>query len=294
MFRFKISIVTFLSFFAITSGHTCNECNICPQPSKPSATRKTSVTTIASKNVIAFQNLRNVPQTTSLSSLKLKHANNILSPSSNPRALQNPFVANRKTILSMSYLPPSGNNNNNPLSDILPGITTVALTILFFMSPLGSIFFAITNSLFLLALITPVLLYTGFQIWLKFNTIEGSCPNCDYSPLVVTKSLSTSLDGGASPTICLNCGAFVRASEDNKSLELCNSGNPTGTANLDDGLFGRDWDFFGDVFGNDANINEDIITNRVNNGGGSNKSNDAKTKQMMREKTVIDIDILDD
>ena len=257
--------------------------------------KKSSVQKLTSEKVLAFQNHQKVSPITSLSLLKPTHSNNILSPSNIPRALRKPFLSNPKTMLSMSYLPPSGNNNNNnPLSDILPGIATVALTILFFMSPLGSIFFAITNSLFLLALITPVLLYTGFQIWLKFNTIEGSCPNCDYSPLVVTKSTSTSLEGGASPTICLNCGAFVRASEDNKSLELCNSGSPTGSANLDDGLFGRDWDFFGDVFGNDANMNEDIITNRMNNEGGSQRNNDAKKKQMMREKTVIDIDVLED
>ena len=62
----------------------------------------------------------------------------------------------------MSFnLPPK---KSSPLDDILPGIVTAIGLGVFFASPLGGIFFAITNSLFVLALLTPVVLIVGFQV----------------------------------------------------------------------------------------------------------------------------------
>jgi len=184
-------------------------------------------------------------------------------------------VSTSSTRLQMSYLPPSGGNNNNKseLSEILTGVASIAATFLFFMSPLGSIFFAITNSLFLLALITPVLIYTGFQIWLKFNTVQGPCPNCDFD-MIVTK------EDDAAPSMCLNCGSFVRASKDKNSLELCSDGRGMSDMGQDDGFFSND--FFSDIFSGGSNDGMDTVV-----------TPEQKQKKKERETTVIDIDVIE-
>lgn len=155
----------------------------------------------------------------------------------NPSAIVRPLLINpshtirsSSTQIQMSYNLPPGNDNKGgtPFEDILPGIVTAVGLTLFFLSPLGGIFFAVTNTLFVLALVTPVLIYAGFQIWSKLNIIEGSCPSCN-APVVVLKS-----DEGQ-PSVCLSCGASVRATKDKKSVELC-----SGTS-MDD-IFFQQWD----------------------------------------------------
>lgn len=68
------------------------------------------------------------------------------------------------TSLNMSFNLPPKKSKPSPLDDILPAIVTAVGIGVFFASPLGGIFFAITNSLFVLALLTPILLVGGFQV----------------------------------------------------------------------------------------------------------------------------------
>lgn len=172
----------------------------------------------------------------------------------------------------MSYNLPPGNDNKGgtPFEDILPGIVTAVGLTLFFLSPLGGIFFAVTNTLFVLALVTPVLIYAGFQIWSKLNIIEGSCPSCN-APVVVLKS-----DEGQ-PSVCLSCGASVRATKDKKSVELC-----SGTS-MDD-------IFFSNGMGSDNIGLMDMFTNEDDKA----KKVEERQKRASRETTVIDVDVLDD
>jgi hypothetical protein len=81
------------------------------------------------------------------------------------------------TSISMGYqLPPSrdpkGPFDNFQLSPIL---VNGILLVLFFASPLGGIFFAITNSLFALAILTPFIIFGGFQVWSALFTMDMAC-----------------------------------------------------------------------------------------------------------------------
>ena len=71
------------------------------------------------------------------------------------------------TSLQMGYnLPPSGGGGGkSDLEALIPTIVSTVLIVAFFASPLGGIFFAIFNSIFLLALLTPFVLFGGFQFW---------------------------------------------------------------------------------------------------------------------------------
>ena len=63
------------------------------------------------------------------------------------------------TALHMSFLPPE--NENKFLLTLNLFVTG---NIAFFDSPLGGLFFAVTNTLFLLAFLTPIVLIVGFQV----------------------------------------------------------------------------------------------------------------------------------
>ena len=71
------------------------------------------------------------------------------------------------TSLQMGYnLPPSGGGGGkSDLEALIPTIVSTVLIVAFFASPLGGIFFAVFNSIFLLALLTPFVLFGGFQFW---------------------------------------------------------------------------------------------------------------------------------
>jgi len=70
------------------------------------------------------------------------------------------------TSLQMYNLPPSGGGGGkSDLEALIPTIVSTVLIVAFFASPLGGIFFAIFNSIFLLALLTPFVLFGGFQFW---------------------------------------------------------------------------------------------------------------------------------
>lgn len=176
------------------------------------------------------------------------------------------------TSLFMYNLPPNngGGRDPNPLGDILPTIVTVVGLAVFFASPLGGIFFAITNSLFLLALITPVLIFAGIQIWSKLNTYEGDCPNCGNN-VVVLKSKE------GEPTLCLNCGSMVRATVDLKGIELCNG------KSMDDNFFntaGSNGPSFTDIFSSPNRTPEITV--------------EEEKKKSNRDRTVIDVEVMDD
>mmetsp|Transcript_24885 Transcript_24885/g.30589 ORF Transcript_24885/g.30589 Transcript_24885/m.30589 type:complete len:244 (-) Transcript_24885:169-900(-) len=177
------------------------------------------------------------------------------------------------TSISMGYNLPPGGGGNNKFDDILPGIAVVAGVILFFVSPLGGIFFAITNSLFILALLTPILIGVGFNAWQYFNTIEGDCPSCSV-PARVLK------DKDAGPNVCLNCGSLIRATVDLDGIELCN--NP-------DDIFdekSRISSIF-DIFTSDPSVYEATETETT----ATTSIFEDKKKQAKRESTIIDVDV---
>jgi hypothetical protein len=178
-------------------------------------------------------------------------------------------ASKRKTLVTrhMYKLPPGGGgNNDNGLRELLGGVVTVAALALFFFSPLGSIFFAITNSLFLLAILLPVVGVVAFQAWRFLNTISGACPNCG-APVTVLKDQN-------SPSVCLSCGSFVRASDDKSNIEVIR-----GDASVDRGFAGSTSIF--DIF--ERGSSSPTVT-----------GNDDKQSKYRRERTIIDVEVEDD
>lgn len=197
-------------------------------------------------------------------------------------------------------LPPGGGNDND-----FEGLISTALTIagvaLFFSSPLGGIFFAIFNSLFVLALLVPLVAVIGFQAWTAFNTIQGPCPNCGSNVVVIKDS-----DGNDNPSLCINCGVTVRSTQDKKGIELCNTpGDDFFGVGDNNGFAGGLFDIFGsgsdnisdnspsggslfDIFGNDSDVSDNSPSVR------KGVSLEDKATKRKRETTIIDVDVSDD
>ena len=203
-------------------------------------------------------------------------------PFSNPNLID---VTTKSTSLQMGYnLPPggggSGGGPKDAITSFLQPIALIAATVLFFLSPLGSIFFAITNSIFLLLLITPFVAALGFNIWQTFYTIEAPCPNCG-APARVLK------DEEAGPNLCLNCGTLLRANVDKDGIEMCN--NPNDIYD-DKSRISSIFDLFSGGVDNEA---ADFLGG---NGGGFmdfGEKDDKKDKKR-RESTIIDVDVTKD
>mmetsp|Transcript_21066 Transcript_21066/g.43043 ORF Transcript_21066/g.43043 Transcript_21066/m.43043 type:complete len:248 (+) Transcript_21066:110-853(+) len=179
------------------------------------------------------------------------------------------------TALQMGYnLPPSGGGRGpgSDIKDLLPVILTTAGIALFFLSPLGGIFFAVTNTLFALAIITPFVGYAGLQVWQAFNTISGVCPNCG-APVRVLK------DDSGQPSLCVNCGSLVRSNRNNDGIELCN--DPSGV--MGGSLFDQ---LFGGAGGFERSAAQQVIDEPT---GTESKASKAK-----REQTIIDVDVESD
>jgi hypothetical protein len=181
------------------------------------------------------------------------------------------------TSLQMGYnLPPggggSGGDGDDKIMDILTPIAGIAGLTLFFMSPLGGIFFAITNSLFVLALITPILIGVGFNVWKTFYTIEAECPSCG-SPASVLK------DEDAGPNVCLSCGQLIRATASGDGIELCNDPNDI----FDEKS--RVSSIF-DIFTSDRSRYEEDVSSTT-----FVDSEQKKKDKTRRETTVIDVDV---
>lgn len=183
--------------------------------------------------------------------------------------------------LQMGYLPPGGSNKDSLVSNVIFPILTVVATILFFLSPLGALFFAVTNSIFLLLILLPVILSIGFQAWQYFYTISAPCPNCG-APTRVLK------DDDVGPNLCLNCGSLIRANLAKDGVELCNDPNDifdesSRVSSFFD-LFTRDMDTSagtgGGAFYEETTIQRKTMENRQD--------------RERRERTVIDVDATKD
>jgi len=73
---------------------------------------------------------------------------------------------------------------------------------------------------------------------------------------------------GGDPTLCLNCGAAVRATVDKKGIELCSGGGV-------------------DNFGQESGSIFDIFDTKV-------EDKEDKDKRLRRETTVIDVEVRKD
>ena len=228
--------------------------------------------------------------------LSRSYSSSVLSPVQSFRSFSEPqsallFRQNKhfskasapSTQLGMAYnLPPGGGGpkDDNVISQVLGGALTIGAIVLFFISPLGSIFFAITNSLFILALLTPVLLTIAFKVWQSLNTVTGSCPSCGAPNQVVLKE-------NGQVSFCLNCGAFLQASSDQKTIELAN--NPARRGNndfidMDSGSpMGGGGSIFDSFFGGGpgADRPEQPTQSAVRD----------KEQKFKREQTVIDVEV---
>ena len=222
-----------------------------------------------------------------------QHPNSVRVPSSSTSMPQN--RSTRVTLRRFMYnLPPSGGGNDqNDLAGILTGLGTVAAIALFFASPLGTIFFAITNSLFLLALLFPILAIVAFQAWQLVFTLEGPCPNCG-APVRVLKD-------DEQPTLCLSCGTLLHKRRDGSG----SSGG--GTDNIievyDDSSVIYD-EMEDEYFGGSAGSILDALWNQAASeqrglkqqkqqspsGSSTGKTESSKASQYRRERTVIDVD----
>lgn len=205
-----------------------------------------------------------------------------------PSLIRTPNGGIKKTTtthLSMYNLPPGGGGGggkNNAMTQILQGALTVGAIVLFFASPLGSIFFAITNSLFLLALITPVILTIAFQVWQSLNTIQGTCPNCGAPNQRVLKDPSQ-------VSFCFNCGAFLQASQDGKTIELSAPARNRGGGDFIDMDQQQQQPMGGSIF-------DQLFGGGGGMGGGEPQQPSAssvsdKEKKFRREQTVIDVEV---
>eukprot|EP00970_Alexandrium_tamarense_P001199 scaffold128_cov198-Alexandrium_tamarense.AAC.22 len=186
----------------------------------------------------------------------------------------------------MGYrLPPSPKGPLDDFQALLPTIATGALVFLFFASPLGAAFFAIFNSLFILAILTPFILFAGFQIWSALYTVEESCPSCGRIPVRALKN--------GEPTVCLNCGAFSRVNEKGDGLELCN--NPYGGGGIMDESGGMEGaSLFDALFGGMGAGGEgmsDFIGVSDSSNSSTTSGKEDQVKKAKREGTIIDVDI---
>lgn len=184
---------------------------------------------------------------------------------------------------SMYNLPSGGGggNNQNDIDQIVRGVATIVGLTVFFISPLGSIFFAVTNSLFLLALLLPVGAYVAFNAWQFFNTIKGPCPNCG-APCQVLKGEKNSM---GVPSLCLNCGVAIEASPDQTSIQFASGSSSV----IDDNFVSSD-SIFDSIFTNSPEPPKPSSPTR----GGTGAASGGKGKQFQRERTVIDVEIEDE
>ena len=160
----------------------------------------------------------------------------------------------QSTKLSMYNLPPGGGGGGkNDVGALLSSVGFFALTVAFFLSPLGGFVLTIMNSFLLLALLLPVLGIVGFQAWQYFNTISGACPNCG-APVTVLKSQP---NGEDVPSVCFSCGAIIQANYENTGID-----NVTGRSTIDDqsSPFGGGGASIFDIFGGGGGVDPTTTT----------------------------------
>jgi hypothetical protein len=198
----------------------------------------------------------------------------------------------------MYNLPPSGGgggNNNGELQGLLGGLGLMAMIALFFASPLGSIFFAITNSLFLLALLLPIGAVVAFQTWQFFYTLEGPCPNCG-APVRVLKDGSTT-SSQPQPSLCFSCGALLQPSSDGTTIEFATERS---TIVMDEDGWLQDEMSSGEFQTTAESIFDTLLNPTASKIGTTTSrtttrdSAKAKESQYKREQTVIDVTVEDE
>ena len=186
-----------------------------------------------------------------------------------------PMSRQSYTRLFMYNLPPSPQGGGGPLRELLTGALTLVAIVAFFASPLGGIFFTILNSFFLLSVLTPFILWLGFQAWQFFYTVEGPCPNCG-APLRIAKDPN-------SPSFCLNCGTVVQATDDGNAIDFFYNDNLNQQQQVivDDDYTSSIFDsFFG---GGTRGVPKSYDT-----------TPDQRQSKFRRETTIIDVEFEDD
>jgi hypothetical protein len=191
----------------------------------------------------------------------------------------------------MYKLPPQ--KEDNELGPVVTTILSIVGVIAFFVSPLGGIFFAITNSLFILALLLPITAVVAFQGWQYFNTVTAPCPNCG-APVQVIKSQEVTPD----PTVCLNCGSFVVPNAANDGIDVAGTGpgvvgDGADAKTLLDMLFGgASGNGAGDGYGNVAQQRGRSSDGDTRAGGSSSSGpKQGAGQKYRREGTIIDVDV---
>jgi len=120
-------------------------------------------------------------------------------------------------------LPPKPDND---WKSVIRSVGTLALTVAFFLSPVGGFVLALFNSFLVLALVVPLTGFVAFNAWQAWNTIQAPCPSCA-TPIRILKSPEQ-------PQVCLQCGRAVQATADGKGIETAFVEEPS----LFDALFG--------------------------------------------------------
>jgi hypothetical protein len=202
-----------------------------------------------------------------------------------------PSSSSSLLVLSM-FLPPDGGggkkgntSSSTELSELTSTIVTLLAVTAFFVSPLGGIFFALFNSFVAFLILAPITAIAAFNLWEYFNTITGTCPNCN-SPIKV-------LTDEATPTICFNCGAIVQSKDGN--IYLANSNNIN--SNNDDGRMKNAKD--------NGNMFTTILEEMINTNARTNDDEDdslfgrgiqrpQSSKKNSPKNTVIDVDVIED
>jgi hypothetical protein len=172
------------------------------------------------------------------------------------------------TSLSM-FLPPGGGNDDksSELREVTSAIVTFVGLALFFISPLGGIFFALFNSFLAFVILLPIGAFAALNVWQYFNTVTGTCPNCG----VGIKALKDE-----SPTICLNCGSIVQAKDG--QIYLANSSNEM----MDAGSVSSIFSTWMKDFGSERKLTFDD--------DGSDSSQTPKRSRSSKS-TIIDVDV---
>lgn len=183
-----------------------------------------------------------------------------------------------RTILS-SFLPPGGSgNNNNSVSQLLTTVFGVALVVAFLASPLGTIFFAVFNSLLLLSILIPVFGWAAFQFWQIFFTISGACPNCG-APVRVAKD--------ETPSFCFTCGSVIQARDDH--ICLANLNNNRLFSEQDEQ---EPYSVFSSFFGNMSGIQRrPSRSGSINGETSASTTTPTATKKSSSTTTIIDVDV---
>lgn len=199
------------------------------------------------------------------------------------------------TKLSMYNLPPSGGGSGGgggggktDIADIAKGALSILLTVGFFVSPLGGIVLGIFNSFVVLLFLLPLAATFGFQVWQKFNTVQGPCPNCGEDVTVMKNKDDASVVDNAIPnqSLCFKCGAVLQANESNTGIN-----NVSGRKTIDDlnGPMGGRSSIF-DIFSEGVPTESSATTTTVKTTSANKKDNIGKIDM----DAIIDVDILDE